>query len=251
MDIKKQTDEVFLRFPHLSEAIFYELDNKSLTNCREVNDTWKNIIDHEKLTWLRRIQKYRERFEPFLEQWNEVIKKTPIEEIKELCLSVEQLFKLGSNIMRNQYTPLHCTAEIGLIRQSKRIIEITDYRRNNSYLPNLTPLHLAAENGHFDVCKLILENVVSKNPVAFNGLTPLHSAAKGGHLDIIKLLIDNGVDRRPLFHGRTPLQEAATNGHMFCCKFLIDNLQDLQQFFGCFLFQDGPDRVHIPLVFAP
>ena len=104
---------------------------------------------------------------------------------------------------------------------------------------------------NFDVCKLILENVVSKNPVAFNGLTPLHSAAKGGHLDIIKLLIDNGVDRRPLFHGRTPLQEAATNGHMFCCKFLIDNLQDLQQFFGCILFQDGPDRVHIPLVFAP
>ena len=52
-------------------------------------------------------------------------------------------------------------------------------------------LHLAAENGHFDVCKFIFKIVVVRNPIAFNGLTPLHSAAKGGHLSITKLLVDN------------------------------------------------------------
>ena len=52
-------------------------------------------------------------------------------------------------------------------------------------------LHLAAENGHFDVCKFIFKSVVVRNPIAFNGLTPLHSAAKGGHLSINKLLVDN------------------------------------------------------------
>ena len=40
-----------------------------------------------------------------------------------------------------------------------------------------TPLHLAASNGHLDVCKHIMEKSANKNPRNNDGETPLHLAA--------------------------------------------------------------------------
>ena len=45
---------------------------------------------------------------------------------------------------------------------------------------DLTPLHLAAENGHIAICEFILNNVVYKNPHNKTGWTPLHWAAGKG-----------------------------------------------------------------------
>ena len=220
-------DETFTRFPHLFQNIFNDLDNNSLINCREVCQTWKSLIDCEKFVCLRRIQKYRGSLEP-LDQWNKVIKKTPVEFIKELCQLVENLFKLGKNKM-TVYSPFQIAAETGSIELCRGLIE-TEFRNNDSYLPNLTPLHLSAENGHFEVFRLILENATTKNPVAFNGLTPLHSAAKGGYTKIIKLLVANGVEKRPIYNGNTPLQLAASNGHVYACLILLKNWEDVIHF---------------------
>ena len=38
-------DEAFLRFPHLPEQFFEELDFKSLANARLVAKSWKEFID--------------------------------------------------------------------------------------------------------------------------------------------------------------------------------------------------------------
>ena len=35
-----------------------------------------------------------------------------------------------------------------------------------------TPLHAAAMNDHFEVCKFIMANVVDKNPINMVGMTP-------------------------------------------------------------------------------
>ena len=45
---------------------------------------------------------------------------------------------------------------------------------------HITPLHLAAENGHIAICEFILNNVVYKNPPNKTGWTPLHWAAGKG-----------------------------------------------------------------------
>jgi hypothetical protein len=41
-------EEVFLRFSHLSEAIFDSLDDQSLANCKEVSKFWYFYIDTQK-----------------------------------------------------------------------------------------------------------------------------------------------------------------------------------------------------------
>ena len=40
--------EVFFRFPHLSERVFDSLDNKSLANCKEVSKSWYFYLDNQK-----------------------------------------------------------------------------------------------------------------------------------------------------------------------------------------------------------
>ena len=59
---------------------------------------------------------------------------------------------------------------------------------------NCAALHLAAQNGHFEVCKIIVEQIEDKDPVDINGDTLLHFAAKNGRLKIYRYLIKNGAD---------------------------------------------------------
>ena len=41
---------------HISDDIFKLLDKKSLINCREVNSSWKNVLD-EPIFWLKKYKR--------------------------------------------------------------------------------------------------------------------------------------------------------------------------------------------------
>ena len=45
----------------------------------------------------------------------------------------------------------------------------------------MTPLHFAAEHGHLEVCKFLMENISEKNPRDNFGDTPLGLAKKNRH----------------------------------------------------------------------
>ena len=82
-----------------------------------------------------------------------------------------------------------------------------------------TLLHLAAENGHYNICKKIIENVQDKNPSDEKGWTPLHLAALFGHLKVCEYILENIDEKNPksrynLEVGITPLDLAAQNGHL-------------------------------------
>ena len=246
-------DEISVRFPHLFENIFNMLDNNSLTNGRKVSKAWQIVIDREKITWLRMIQKYGGAMEEFRNHWKKVIEKTTPAKIKRLYKAVEQFFELRSND-QGQYSPLHVAAGNGQFYLSQYIIRRTgnfnpmcrdgftalhnaaewgqlavcelivensadkNPRNQNGY----TPLHYAAITGEFEVCRLILNNVDAKNPATNDGLTPLHCAAIGGHLEVLRLLFETGVDMRPLYNEMTPLQYAAENFQWKSCRFLME-----------------------------
>ena len=120
-----------------------------------------------------------------------------------------------------------------------------------------TPLHLAAEEGHAEVVKLLLSQgadveardyylgcealwaeFVEDTPELFghfslarellssfyyqNGCTPLHLAAEAGHTDVARLLLSHGADvnAEDIWY-QMPLHLAATNGHMHMTELLI------------------------------
>ena len=49
-------EEVFLRFPHLSEDIFNNLDIKTLANCEEASKVWFAHLDDQNFLRLRRVE---------------------------------------------------------------------------------------------------------------------------------------------------------------------------------------------------
>ncbi|KAF4951952.1 hypothetical protein FGADI_7068 [Fusarium gaditjirri] len=97
-----------------------------------------------------------------------------------------------------------------------------------------TPLHLAAANGHVDICKFLIdERSIDKNVQDADQQTPLHLAAANGQASVVSFLIDSGADKEiraggkqghgtvaiggkalgGKLGGRTPLHSAAEAGH--------------------------------------
>ena len=89
---------------------------------------------------------------------------------------------------------------------------ITLWSKNPSDENGYTPLHEAAQGGHIDICKLILDKITVKNPSDENGYTPLHETAQGGHIDVCKLILDKITNKSPINEdGKTPLDLAPVN----------------------------------------
>ena len=86
----------------------------------------------------------------------------------------------------------------------------------------VSPLHIAAESGHYLICKMIMENIVDKNPRGKFGLTPLHLAADRGHIEICKLFVEQGgVFPNPKCDkGLTPLHYGALKSQGNICQYL-------------------------------
>ena len=104
------------------------------------------------------------------------------------------------------FTPLHHAAKNGYVSICQLIIEnVVDKNPSSdsvlSYwdaisfnyptsgvISGLTPLHLAAYNGHYETCKLFLEKIEEKCPWDVYVGSPLDMAAKKGHLKICELI---------------------------------------------------------------
>ena len=67
------------RFPHLDEAIFDELDNKSLVECRRASRSWLIHLDQQKLLKIRIILSDVEKFHKVREDWNRFLRSTNTE----------------------------------------------------------------------------------------------------------------------------------------------------------------------------
>ena len=79
-----------------------------------------------------------------------------------------------------------------------------------------TPLHAAVQNGHTDICGLLLahgSDVNEMTPIIKS--TALHFAAMGGHVGLVEALLSWGATVDPQNHiGSTPLHSACQEGHL-------------------------------------
>ena len=79
-----------------------------------------------------------------------------------------------------------------------------------------TPLHIAAEKGHFEICEMILESKQVQNKTAIDSRKswcPLNYAVRNGHFEVAKLIFEHIEDINTMNHyGITPLILAAEVG---------------------------------------
>ena len=95
-------------------------------------------------------------------------------------------------------------------------------------------LHHAVRLGDLGLCKLVIDNIVDKNPEGKSGLTPFHCAAWIGNLEICKLirkLIRKQLGSKSLEvqhpfdnFGRSPLYYANRNGHTQLAEWISTNM---------------------------
>lgn len=56
-------------------------------------------------------------------------------------------------------------------------------------------LHWAADRGHFDITKCLINHNIDINSQDNEGQTALHYAASCGHIDVVRILLEHGADK--------------------------------------------------------
>lgn len=143
-------EEVFLRFPHLGESIFQNLDNQNLSKCLEVGQSWKSFIDCANLMWIRIKRKYPLQNEAHIKLWR------PYWHRYETSMN-------GENYCT---TDLHLAALTGQTEIFEFLFEEDFLSTKNSdpfqyinYDLGMTPFHLAAAKGRLDICRFIVNKI--------------------------------------------------------------------------------------------
>ena len=214
-----------LRFPHLASNIFDQLDNQSLVNCKEASRKLDNFFGNEKFFWLRIIHKFRGNFVEFKATWNKTLKKSPAILVKELSLATHNFFEKRSSRIARQWHPLLIPADQGLLQLYEDISEKSGDRNPKFGLRTRSALHLAAQEGHLEICKFIIESTEDKNPRSNKGITPFYVAAQFGHFKVCKFIMNYLEDKNPKIDDTfTPLHEAAFQGHLKICEMILDEI---------------------------
>ena len=125
-------------------------------------------------------------------------------------------------------TPLHYAAFCGL--QAVVKVLATEHPQDvNARSPNdgLTPLHLASQEGHVEVARVLLQDGAKVSDQDGCGWTPLHWASKCGHVDLARFLMEEGADVTAIDkERRSPLHLASKNGHKKVIQLLIKHGAD-------------------------
>ena len=216
-------EDQFLRFPHLSEAIFKQLDNETLADCRTVNTIWLNFIDKERFIWIRMIENLIGHISKFQDNWKKVLAKTPQKIIKELAVAVQYYY---SEEIDGE-TPLHYLALKGNLESYKFLCQNREDKNPFGENP-FTPLHYAAKKGQTEIVEYILENVSEKLPkTKYGSWTPLYTAARWGQFKTFKIIADYVEDKNPVDgNGETPLFVDAAFGHFDTCKYILSKVKE-------------------------
>ncbi|KAJ8390506.1 hypothetical protein AAFF_G00103030 [Aldrovandia affinis] len=148
---------------------------------------------------------------------------------KETFICLEHLLDNGADpSMRNikGYSAVHYAAAHGSKQNLELLLEMSFNCLGDveSSIP-VSPLHLAAYNGHCEALRVLAETLVSLDVRDSGGCTALYLAAQRGHYQCVEVLLGHGASclLKEARRKWTPLHGAAANGHTECLHLLIDS----------------------------
>lgn len=88
---------------------------------------------------------------------------------------------------------------------------------------NINCLEIAAQNGSFEIAKLLVDAGAPFDVKGIKGCTPLRTACRNGRTDIVIYLVDKGADVDSKAEDMaTPLEAAAGKGHLEIVQMLVE-----------------------------
>ena len=117
-----QIENIFARFPNLSEEIFGLLDYKTLARCKEVERNWFQTLNNQRIYWIQMIHKSTS--ENFRKDWMLAVNKVPLESLKKVA-------ELARNNTDKKESPLlHIVAQLGEIDLFKFVAGKIGYKHS-------------------------------------------------------------------------------------------------------------------------
>ncbi|XP_069676177.1 transient receptor potential channel pyrexia [Periplaneta americana] len=133
------------------------------------------------------------------------------------------------NLAPMWFTPLHSAAfgnsfEVArLLLNNGARLDVTGRMKSNDDFIYGTPLHSAVKANAVECVQLLIGECPDINSVEPGGVSPLHSAAELGHAQPLKILLDAGVDCNLVTRDKknTALHLAAEGGFPECVSLLL------------------------------
>ena len=110
---------------------------------------------------------------------------------------VEKLVERGADVnlaIAGGLTPLYLAAEQGHLESARVLLRAPGIRVNQARGIRYVPLGVAAQSGHKEVVKLLLRKGADPNIRTATGLTPLHVVCLHGNMAIVQMLLHCGAD---------------------------------------------------------
>ena len=142
------------------------------------------------------------------------------------------LVSAGADILSKNddgYTPLHYLAARGLSTLLRQVAEMReDFDANTTGSKDTSLLHCAAEQGHLEMIRTLIELGAVVDAVDDENESPLHYACLKGNLPAVQMLVEyKAVINARDNEGSTPLFYACSSGNLNLAKWLVSQVRSI------------------------